>query len=137
MVILTELYDKIAQILLERKKKKKGRCWTGYKPTPGVKPYAKGSCQPVSEAKSPAWQRSAGKSKSGGLNRKGIASYRRANPGSKLSMAVTEKKPKGKRAKRRASFCRRMRGMKKKLTSRKTARDPNSRINKSLRKWNC
>jgi hypothetical protein len=52
-------------------------------------------------------------------------------------MAVTEKKPKGKRAKRRRSFCRRMRGMKKKLTSKKTARDPNSRINKSLRKWNC
>jgi hypothetical protein len=91
----------------------------------------------VSEAKSPAWQRAVGKSKSGGLNAKGIASYRRANPGSKLSMAVTEKKPRGKRAKRRASFCRRMKGMKRKLTSAKTARDPNSRINKSLRKWNC
>lgn len=91
----------------------------------------------VSESKSPAWQRSAGKSESGGLNAKGIASYRKANPGSKLSMAVTEKKPKGKRAKRRASFCRRMKGMKKKLTSAKTARDPDSRINKSLRKWNC
>jgi hypothetical protein len=91
----------------------------------------------VSEAKSPAWQRSAGKSESGGLNAKGIASYRKANPGSKLSMAVTEKKPKGKRAKRRASFCRRMKGMKKKLTSKKTANDPNSRINKALRKWNC
>jgi len=138
-MILTEMYDRIIQLLLEKrgKGKKKGRCWTGYKPTPGVKPYAKGSCQPVSEAKSPAWQRSAGKSKSGGLNAKGIASYRRANPGSKLSMAVTEKKPKGKRAKRRASFCRRMKGMKNKLTSAKTARDPDSRINKSLRKWNC
>jgi len=88
-------------------------------------------------AKSPAWQRKEGKSKSGGLNRKGIASYRRANPGSKLSMAVTEKNPKGKRAARRKSFCARMKGMKRRLTSAKTARDPNSRINKALRKWNC
>jgi|TARA_Y100000748_G_scaffold275415_1_gene251147 hypothetical protein len=85
----------------------------------------------------PAWQRKEGKSKSGGLNRKGIASYRRANPGSKLKMAVTEKNPKGKRAARRKSFCARMKGMKRKLTSAKTARDPNSRINKALRKWNC
>jgi len=88
-------------------------------------------------AKTPAWQRKEGKSKSGGLNRKGIASYRRANPGSKLKMAVTEKNPKGKRAARRKSFCARMKGMKSKLTSAKTARDPNSRINKALRKWNC
>ena len=88
-------------------------------------------------AKTPAWQRKEGKSKSGGLNRKGIASYSRANPGSKLKMAVTEKNPKGKRAARRKSFCARMKGMKRKLTSAKTARDPNSRINKALRKWNC
>ena len=88
-------------------------------------------------AKTPAWQKKEGKSKSGGLNRKGIASYRRANPGSKLKMAVTEKNPKGKRAARRKSFCARMKGMKRRLTSAKTARDPNSRINKALRKWNC
>ena len=88
-------------------------------------------------AKTPAWQRKEGKSKSGGLNRKGVASYRRANPGSKLKMAVTEKNPKGKRAARRKSFCARMKGMKSNLTSAKTARDPNSRINKALRKWNC
>ena len=88
-------------------------------------------------AKTPAWQRKEGKSKSGGLNRKGIASYRRANPGSKLKMADTEKNPKVKRAARRKSFCARMKGMKRKLTSAKTARDPNSRINKALRKWNC
>ena len=92
-------------------------------------------------AKSPAWQRKEGKSKSGGQNRKGIASYRKANPGSKLKMAVTTKPSKlkkgSKAAKRRASFCARMKGMKRKLTSAKTANDPNSRINKSLRKWNC
>jgi hypothetical protein len=45
----------------------------------------------ASGSKSPAWQRKEGKSESGGLNRKGIASYRAANPGSKLSMAVTTK----------------------------------------------
>jgi len=92
-------------------------------------------------AKTPAWQRKEGKSKSGGLNRKGVASYRKANPGSKLKMAVTTKPSKlkkgSKAAKRRASFCARMKGMKRKLTSAKTANDPNSRINKSLRKWNC
>jgi hypothetical protein len=77
----------------------------------------------------------------GGLNRKGIASYRAANPGSKLKTAVTTKPSKlkagSKAAKRRKSFCARMSGMKKRLTSAKTARDPDSRINKSLRKWNC
>jgi len=97
------------------------------------KRFAKGGSQ--------AWQRKEGKSESGGLNKKGIASYRAANPGSKLSMAVTTKpsklKPGSKSAKRRKSFCARMSGMKRRLTSAKTARDPNSRINKSLRKWNC
>ena len=89
----------------------------------------------------PAWTRSEGKNKTGGLNAKGVASYRRANPGSKLQTAVTTKPskldPDSKSAKRRKSFCSRMSGMKKKLTSSKTANDPNSRINKSLRKWNC
>jgi len=88
-----------------------------------------------------AWQRKEGKNPEGGLNRKGIASYRRENPGSKLSMAVTTKpsklKPGSKSANRRKSFCARMGGMKKRLTSAKTANDPDSRINKSLRKWNC
>ena len=89
-------------------------------------------------AKTPAWTRSEGKNKSGGLNKKGVASYRKENPNSKLKTAVTGKVKKGsKDAKRRKSFCARMKGMKKKLTSAKTARDPNSRINKSLRKWRC
>ena len=92
-------------------------------------------------AKTAAWQRKEGKSKSGGLNEKGVKSYRKENPGSKLKTAVTTKpsklKPGSKAAKRRASFCSRMRGLKKKLTSKKTANDPNSRVNKALRKWNC
>jgi hypothetical protein len=94
-----------------------------------------------SGGKTPAWQRKEGKNPSGGLNAKGVASYRRANPGSKLKTAVTTKpsklKPGSKAASRRKSFCARMSGMKKRLTSAKTANDPNSRINKSLRKWNC
>lgn len=89
----------------------------------------------------PAWQKKEGKNPEGGLNAKGVASYRRENPGSKLKTAVTTKPskldPDSKSAKRRKSFCARMSGMKKKLTSSKTANDPNSRINKSLRKWNC
>ena len=91
--------------------------------------------------KSPAWSRKEGKSASGGLNQKGVDSYKRANPGSKLKTAVTTKPSKLKKgsqaANRRKSFCARMQGMKKRNTSSKTANDPNSRINKSLRKWNC
>ena len=119
------------------------RCWAGYKETPGKKAYSKGSCVKEEEQieEVAAWQRKEGKSESGGLNRKGIESYRRENPGSKLSMAVTTKpsklKPGSKSANRRKSFCARMGGMKKRLTSAKTANDPDSRINKALRKWNC
>ena len=79
-----------------------------------------------------AWTKKAGKNKEGGLNEKGRKSYERENPGSDLK-APTKKVGNP----RRASFCARMSGRKKKLTSKKTARDPDSRINKSLRKWNC
>ena len=82
-------------------------------------------------AKTPAWQRKAGKNPRGGLNARGRASYNRATGG---NLKAPSKK---KGNKRRASFCARMKGMKRKLTSAKTARDPNSRINKSLRAWNC
>ena len=84
------------------------------------------------------WQKKSGKSDSGGLNEKGRKSYERQNPGSDLKAPVTGKVKKGgKAAGRRKSFCARMKGMKKRLTSAKTARDPDSRINKSLRKWKC
>jgi hypothetical protein len=78
-----------------------------------------------------AWQRKEGKNKEGGLNEKGRKSYERENPGSDL------KAPQPEGGSRKKSFCARMTGMKKKLTSAKTARDPDSRINKSLRAWNC
>jgi hypothetical protein len=79
-----------------------------------------------------AWTKKSGKNPSGGLNEKGRKSYERENPGSDLK--APSKKVGNKR---RASFCARMKGMKKKLTSAKTANDPDSRINKSLRAWNC
>ena len=77
------------------------------------------------------WNKKAGQNSKGGLNEKGRKSYERANPGSNL------KAPQPKGGSRRNSFCSRMCGMKSKLTSSKTANDPNSRINKSLRKWKC
>ena len=83
------------------------------------------------------WQKVNRQDKTDGLSQKAVDAYRRENPGSKLQTAVTEKNPTGKRADRRKNFCRRMKGMKKRLTSAETARDPDSRINKALRRWNC
>jgi len=83
------------------------------------------------------WQKVNRQNKTDGLSQKAVDAYRRENPGSKLQTAVTEKNPKGKRAARRASFCSRMKGMKNRLTSAETANDPDSRINKALRRWNC
>jgi hypothetical protein len=87
-------------------------------------------------ASTPAWQRAAGKNDEGGLNAKGRASYNRATGGN-LKAPVTEKNPTGERDKRQNSFCSRMCGMKKHETGSKTKKDPDSRINKALRKWNC
>ena len=79
--------------------------------------------------------------RAGGMSQKSVKSYRRSHPGSKIQTAVTTKPSKlkkgSKSAKRRKSFCARMKGMKKHRTGAKTARDPNSNINKSLRRWNC
>ena len=86
----------------------------------------------VQVAEGAAWTKKSGKSRSGGLNEKGRKSYEKENPGSDLK-APSKKVGNP----RRASFCARMKGMKKKLTSKKTASDPDSRINKSLRAWNC
>ena len=83
------------------------------------------------------WQKVNRQDRTDGLSPAAVKAYRREHPGSKLQTAVTEKKPKGKRAARRKSFCSRMKGMKKRLTSAETARDPDSRINKALRRWNC
>ena len=114
------------------------RCWPGYKSASGKKAYEKGSC--VKED----WQDINRKHKQrggSGMTQKAVDAYRRENPGSKLKTAVTTKPskldPDSKAAKRRKSFCARMSGMKKRLTSAKTANDPDSNINRALRKWNC
>ena len=106
---------------------------------PGIALRGYGRAYMAKGGKTPAWQRKEGKSESGGLNKKGVASYRAANPGSKLKTAVTTKpsklKPGSKAAKRRKSFCARMKGMRKRQkSSNNTGQD---RLSKSLRKWNC
>ena len=100
----------------------------GEKPAkPGDKDYPK-----TLNVEGAAWTKKSGKNKEGGLNEKGRKSYEADNPGSDLK-APSKKVGNP----RRKSFCARMGGMKKKLTSSKTANDPDSRINKALRKWNC
>ena len=84
----------------------------------------------IRRLKSDAWTRKEGQDPDGGLNAKGRASYNREH-GANL------KAPQPKGGPRRDSFCARMKGMKEKLTSKETASDPDSRINKSLRAWNC
>ena len=86
-------------------------------------------------AKSPAWQRKEGKDPAGGLNAKGRAAYNKATGGNLKPPAPKPKTEKD--AARRKSFCARMQGRKEKNTGSKAAKDPNSRINKSLRAWNC
>lgn len=141
----------------------KGACWKGYtavgmkdkggRKVPNCVPESFDICPECKEDpcicddshglvnETAAWQRKEGKNPEGGLNQKGVDSYRKEHPGSKLKTAVTTKpsklKPDSVAANRRKSFCARMSGMKKRLTSDKTANDPDSRINKSLRKWNC
>ena len=99
---------------------------------------ARAKLQMKSGGSTPAWTRSEGKNKTGGLNAKGVASYRAANPGSKLQTAVTTKpsklKPGSKDAKRRKSFCSRMSGMPGPM---KDEKGRPTRKALSLRKWNC
>jgi hypothetical protein len=84
---------------------------------------------------SEAWTRKEGKNPKGGLNAKGRASYNKAHGGNLKAPAPHPKTEKD--AARKKSFCSRMKGMKSKMTSEAKKRDPDSRINKSLRAWNC
>jgi hypothetical protein len=136
---MTELFDTYVNSILEA-------CWKKYKKV-GMKKKGKKMVPDCvlktakSKTVNESWQDEKHKNPSGGMKKSGVDAYRRENPGSKLQTAVTtdpsKLKKDSKPAKRRKSFCSRMRGMKKKLTSAKTANDPDSRINKSLRKWNC
>ena len=116
---------------------KAAKCWTDYERVPGTAALSEGSCRPVGKkkkesekkAESPAWQRSEGKNPDGGLNNKGRASLK--------AEGKNIKRPQPEGGARKDSFCARMGGMKSKLTSEATANDPDSRINKALRKWKC
>jgi len=118
-------------------------CWTGYKQVGMKKKGGKSvpNCVPTNETEvdeTAAWQKKSGKNKNGGLNQKGVDSYRREHPGSKLQTAVTTKpsklKPGSKDAKRRKSFCARMSGVDGPM------KDENGKPTRkalALRKWNC
>lgn len=143
----------------KEKKKKKGRCWDGYKPVKGKKAYSKGSCEPVVKSRADKIQRMIEKlierrpdlahrfekaekpfhgyskkkhSKTGGLNKEYREKYNRET-GSNLKAPVTEDNPKGKKKKRKKSFCARMSGVK----------GPTSKDGKltpkgaALKRWKC
>jgi len=127
----------MAKPFKELREKMKDPCWKNYRMLGTKKKGDKQvpNCVPES---APAWTRKEGKNPTGGLNAKGIASYRAANPGSHLSMAVTtppsKLDPKGKAAGRRRSFCARMGGSKGPM---KDEHGEPTRKALALRKWNC
>ena len=110
------------------------KCWKGYEKKGTQKLFGKtyNRCVKKEETQneSAAWTRKAGKAKSGGLNEKGRKSYERENPGSDLK--APSKKVGNKR---RASFCARMKGMRKRQKPSNNTGD--DRLSKSLRAWNC
>lgn len=133
---------KVTEIITEAVKQRLDtKCWKGkHKEGTKIKSGVRvNNCVPnESVDESAAWKRKEGKSKAGGLNAKGVASYRRENPGSKLQTAVTTKPSKlkagSKSAKRRKSFCARMGGVKGPM------KKPNGKPTRkalALRKWNC
>ena len=105
-------------------------CWEGYQQFGMKEKNGKQVPNCVPEDDSQAWEKKEGKNKNGGLNEKGRESYNKTH-GAHL------KAPQPEGGSRKESFCARMKGMKQKLTSEETKRDPNSRINKSLKKWKC
>jgi hypothetical protein len=95
------------------------------------------SLKDAKQAMNEDWQDVNRKDNTDGMSQKAVNTYKRENPGSNLQTAVTEKNPTGKRASRRKSFCARMSGMKSAHASAETKRDPDSPINKALRRWRC
>ena len=127
VVEMYEALEQLAEELAQRTNKDVEQVWETFEALDDNKLY-----------ETAAWRRSAGKNKNGGLNAKGVASYRRENPGSKLQTAVTTKPSKlkkgSKAAKRRKSFCARMGGVKGPM------KKPNGKPTRkalALRKWNC
>ena len=148
----------LANLAAEKKKKKREEeeeeengvteakndpCWVGYKQVGMKKKGGKMVPNCVKEGYSnwreelsEDWQKVNKKDKTDGMSQKAVDAYRRENPGSKLKTAVTEKKPKGKRAKRRKSFCARSDGQRKmhNIDCKKT---PDKAICKARRRWRC
>lgn len=122
-------------------KTKNTPCWNGYEMIGMKEKNGKEvpNCVPIKKASSPSWTRKEGKNPKGGLNQKGRDSYNRENPGSNLKAPVTtppsKLKPGSKAAKRRKSFCARSAGQMANFPD--AAKDPNSRLRLSRKKWNC
>ena len=135
----------ITEAMRTQAQRSKEKCWPGKhkegtKPSPTHPGIRVNNCVP-NESVEEDWQKVNKRDRTDGMSAKAVKAYRREHPGSKLKTAVTTKPSKlkkgSKSAKRRKSFCARMSGMKKSRASAKTKRDPNSPINKALRRWNC
>ena len=111
---------------LDLQEKKMKNCGCGQNP---CKTYGK---QEVKED----WQKVNRGDKTDGMSQKAVNAYKRENPGSKLQTAVTEKKPTGKRAKRRKSFCARSNGQRK-MHNIDCSKTPEKKICKARKRWNC
>jgi len=118
-------------------------CWVGYKQVGMKKKGGKMVPNCVKEGYSnwreelaEDWQKVNKGDKTDGMSQKAVDAYRRENPGSKLKTAVTEKNPKGKRAKRRKSFCARSDGQRK-MHNIDCSKTPDKAICKARRRWRC
>ena len=132
--------DGIGSRMLEEGKGKK--CWKGYKKAGTQKLFGKTYNRCVKEGNKSFgqfmedWQKVNKGDKTDGMSQKAVDAYKRENPGSKLKTAVTEKKPTGKRAKRRKSFCARSNGQRK-MHNIDCSKTPDKAICKARKRWNC
>ena len=132
--------DGIGSRMLEEGKGKK--CWKGYKKAGTQKLFGKTYNRCVKEGNKTFgqfvedWQKVNKGDKTDGMSQKAVNAYKHENPGSKLQTAVTEKKPTGKRAKRRTSFCARSKGQKD-MHNIDCTKTPDKAICKARKRWNC
>ena len=118
------------------------KCWKGYKKVGTQKLFGKTYNRCVKEGAKTFgqfvedWQKVNKGDKTDGMSQKAVNAYKRENPGSKLQTAVTEKKPTGKRAKRRTSFCARSKGQKD-MHNIDCTKTPDKAICKARKRWNC
>ena len=130
--------DGIGSRMLDEAKK----CWKGYKKVGTQKLFGKTYNRCVKEGVKTFgqfvedWQKVNKGDKTDGMSQKAVNTYKRENPGSKLQTAVTEKKPTGKRAKRRTSFCARSKGQKD-MHNIDCTKTPDKAICKARKRWNC